>query len=188
LLLEAFSTLAVSLEELHQIDREVLEIVSPLLAGVAAGLVYEVAPDPTAAERPAWTLRAVRGLGGSRVEDSKYRTPQPAMGSKRRVLRTGVTGTATGARGNETLLLVPLRNPTGNVIGQIALLHVEIVPSASLAQKKAALRGLHNKHDELVEELAERRPGADPDAILQALSPRDLLFEPVHRLVTSAPV
>jgi len=110
------------------------------------------------------------------------------MGSKRRVLRTGVTGTATGARGNETLLLVPLRNPTGNVIGQIALLHVEIVPSASLAQKKAALRGLHNKHDELVEELAERRPGADPDAILQALSPRDLLFEPVHRLVTSAPV
>jgi len=187
LLLEAFAALGVSLEELHQIDREVLEIVSPLLAGVAAGLVYEVTPDPTAAERPAWTLRAVRGLGRSRVEDSRYRTPQPALGSKRRVLRTGVTGTATGASGDETLLLVPLRNPTGNVIGRIALLHVEIVPSASLAQKKAALRGLHNKHDELVEELAERRPGADPDACLQALSPRDLLFEPVHRLVTSAP-
>ncbi len=186
LLLEAFSTLDVSAEQLHQIDREVLEIVSPLLAGVAGGLLYQVAPDPTAAERPAWTLRAVRGLGGSTVEQSKYRTPQPATGSKRRVLRTGVTGTATGARGDETLLLVPLRNPTGNVVGQVALLHVEIVPSASLSQKKAALRGLHNKHDELVEELAERRPGVDPDGILQTISPRDLLFEPVHRLITGA--
>ncbi|MBN2196872.1 MAG: SIS domain-containing protein [Polyangiaceae bacterium] len=183
LLLEAFANLEISLDELHQIDREVLEIVSPLLASVAGGLVYEVAPDPTATERPAWTLRATRGLGRSRVESSKYRTQQPAMGSKRRVLRTGVTGTATGARGDETLLIVPLRNPTGNVIGQIALLHVDIVPTASLSQKKAALQGLHNKHDDLVEELAERRPGTDADQLLQATSPRTLLFEPVLRIV-----
>lgn len=186
LLLEAFGALQLPLDQIHPIDREVLEILSPLLASVTAALVYEVAPDPTAPERPAWTLRASRALGRSRVEDSKYRLPRPALGSKRRVLRTGASCTATGPRGDESMLLVPCRNPTGNVVGQIALLHLELVPSASLAQKKAVLQGLHNKHDELVEELAELGPGTDPEAVLGAASPRKLVFEPVHRIVADA--
>jgi len=84
------------------------------------------------------------------------------------------------------MLLVPFRNPTGNVIGQILLIHVELVPSASLSQKKAALLGLHNKLDELTEEVAERMRTTDIDAVIRAATPRTLLFEPVHRVVTLA--
>lgn len=186
LVLEAFTAAGVSPDALHQLDRELLEVVSPLIANVGGGVLYEVATDPTAQERPAWTLRAIRGVGGTRVEDSKYRTPQPALGSKRRVLRTGATCSATGPRGEESMLLVPFRNATGNVIAEILLLHVELVPSASLSQKRAALAGLHNKLEELVEEAAERLRTTDVDAVIRAASPRTLVFEPVHRIITLA--
>ncbi len=186
LMLEAFTATEVSPDQLHQLDRELLEVVSPLVAGVQGALLYQVAPDATAKERPAWTLRATHGMGTSQVESSKYRSPQPAMGSKRRVLRTGATCTATGPRGDEAMLLVPIRNPTGNVIGQILLMHVELVPSASLSQKKAALQGLHNKLDELTEEAAERLRTTDVEGVIRDSSPRTLVFEPVHRIITLA--
>ena len=84
------------------------------------------------------------------------------------------------------MLLVPLRNPTGNVIGQILLMHVELVPSASLSQKKAALLGFHNKLDELTEEASERLRTVEVDRVIRDASPRTLVFEPVHRIITLA--
>jgi hypothetical protein len=84
------------------------------------------------------------------------------------------------------MLLVPFRNPTGNVIGQILLIHVDMVPSASLSQKKSALQGLHNKLDELTEEAAERLRTTDIDTVIRDAAPRTLIFDPVHRIITLA--
>lgn len=184
LILNAMAELEVNDAHLAQLDREMLEMLSPLVTAVQGAVVYEVVSRGDDHANPTWEIQAVRATGDSVVAQSRYASPRIAEGSKRRALRTGSGVTATGRNGTESLVVVPLRSPAGNAIAGLLLLHVAVTPNASLQQKVAALKAIDHKFDELTEELAERIPGLSPEKLLGDTDPRSLIFLDVHELLS----
>lgn len=164
-------------------NRGLLEVVSPLISEVEGGILYEVTGYEEGAAGHTWTLQAVRAIGRTRLEDSRYRTPQVASGTKRRALRTGTALTSPGPAGDENLIVVPLTNPAGNTATAVVLLHVALTPAASLQQKTELLRGIHEKYDELIEALAERAGDLQADDVIREAPPRLLAFKSVDGIL-----
>jgi len=182
LILDSLATLAIADSRLADRDREMMEMLSPLVTAVEGGVLYEVSrgDDPAA---PSWNLRTVKGLPGSDIAKSRYGTPQPAEGSKRKALRTGSATTASGRLGTENLLVLPLQAPSGNAVSGLLLLHLAVTPKASLQQKVAVLKAIDHKYDELTEQLAERFPQVAADRLLGDTDPRTLIFAEVHEIL-----
>jgi fructoselysine-6-P-deglycase FrlB-like protein len=151
-----------------------------------AASVYEVTPDPTAAERPAWTLRAVRGWAGPgrglEVPDAAAGAGIEAPGAPHRRDRHGDRRQRR-------------RNPAPRPAAQP---HRERDrPDRAVARRDRAQRVPRAKEGRLARPAQQARRarrgarGAAPrrgsGRVPPGALPRDLLFEPVHRLVTSAP-
>ena len=182
LILDALTTLAVAESRLAERDREMLEMLSPLVTAVEGCVLYDVTrgDDPALSS---WTLLAVKALGGSHLADSRYRVPSLAEGSKKKALRTGSATTASGRHGGENLLVVPLQAPSGNAVNGLLLLHLAVTPKASLQQKVAVLKAIDHKYDELTEQLAERLPSLAADKALGDTDPRLLIFAGIHDIL-----
>ncbi len=183
LILDTLSALEVANSRIADRDREMLEMLSPLVTAVDGGVLYEVtarSEDPAA---PQWQLRAVRTVGASALDASRYRQPRPAEGSKRTALRTGSALTASGRDGSENLVVVPLQAPSGNAISGLLLLHLGVTAKASLQQKVAVLKAIAHKHDDLTEALAERHPALAADRVIAETEPRLLIFAGVHDIL-----
>ncbi len=181
LILDALAGLDIPASRIAERDREMLEILSPLITAVDRVLVYGVTPkdgDPRA-----WEIRAERASEGVDLSASRYQGSGPAEGSKRKALRTGAALTAAGPGGDENLIVVPLHAPSGNAISGLLLLHVGVTPNASLQQKVAALKAIGHKYDELAEHLAERHSGVAIDRLLGTTDPRTLIFASVHDIL-----
>jgi glutamine---fructose-6-phosphate transaminase (isomerizing) len=184
LVLDALSTLNVANSRIADRDREMLEMLSPLVTAVHGAVVYDVTARGEDPNAPQWDLHAVRALGASTVDASRYATPRQAEGSKRTALRIGSAVTATGRGGGESLVVVPLLAPSGNVISGLLLLHLAVTPNASLQQKVAALKAIAHKHDDLTETLAEHYPTLAADKVIAETDPRTLIFASVHDILT----
>ncbi len=183
LILDALAGLDVPESRIGDSDREMLEMLSPLVTAVEGGVVYDVTARGDDPQSPQWELHAVRAVGASTLAASRYRTPHPAEGSKRRALRTGSALTAGGSSGIESLVVVPLQAPSGNAVSGLLLLHLGVTAQASLQQKVAALKAIAHKYDELTEALAERRPASATDSVIAETDPRTLIFAGVHDIV-----
>ncbi|MDA8231848.1 MAG: SIS domain-containing protein [Magnetospirillum sp.] len=184
LILDVLANLEVPFSRIADRDREMLEMLSPLVTEVQGAVVYDVTGRGEDPAHPAWDIQAARGVGNSSVEKSRYRTPRLAEGSKRKALRTGAAVTASGSHGTESLVVVPLHAPSGNAVSGLLLLHVGMTPKASLQQKVAVLRAINHKYDELTEHLAEKFPHVPADRLLSDLDPRTLIFGSVHDILT----
>jgi hypothetical protein len=106
-----------------------------------------------------------------------------AGGSKRTVLRVERAIWASGASGEENLVLVPLFDEEKGDGEGILLLHVIFVPECSIQQKLAVLRGLGNRYHDIIERIEEVSQGANLEDLLEKISPRDLMLMPVDRLL-----
>jgi glucosamine--fructose-6-phosphate aminotransferase (isomerizing) len=122
-------------------------------------------------------------MGTSKVEDSRYTSPQPVKGTKRMVLRTGRTAYSTGSDGSETIIISPVYIGGGLSCSHEVLLHLEIAPEATLQQKLAILLQLGNKYEALVEQKEEYGLDMEIDEMIEAISPRDLIFSSVSELL-----
>ena len=182
LILDVMASLDIADSRLADRDREMLEMLSPLVTAIEGGVLYDVTrgDDPAT---PSWSLRAIKGVGGASIEGSRYSTPRPAEGSKKKALRTGSATTASGRQGGQNLLVVPLQAPSGNAVSGLLLLHLAVTPQASLQQKVAVLKAIDHKYDELTEQLAERFPHAAADRVLGDTDPRTLVFADVHDIL-----
>ncbi len=183
LILDALSTLAIPESRIAERDREMLEMLSPLVTAVRGAVVYDVTALHDDPVHPAWELQAVQAMGESRLDHSRYVTRRLAEGTKRKALRTGSAITATGHGGGERLAVVPLAAPSGNAVSALLLLHLEVTPKASLQQKVAVLKALSHKYDELTEHLAEHHPHIAMDALLADADPGTLIFASIHDIV-----
>jgi glucosamine--fructose-6-phosphate aminotransferase (isomerizing) len=147
MLVGALESLGVVPANLKQDDQRLLEVLSPVVSGVPAGLLYEIKDkkELDIGAQPA-LIQAIKGMGASKVEDSRYTSPQPVKGTKRMVLRTGRTAYSTGSDGSETIIISPAYIGGGLSCSHEVLLHLEIVPEATLQQKLAILLQLGNKY------------------------------------------
>jgi hypothetical protein len=176
-------SLGVSLNELRDQERELLEALSPLVTGIPGGLVYKVLPPGQSSTDSPPNIQAVRGAGRSRVEQSRYAQPRRAAGSKRRVLRTTSAAWSTGPKGDENVLLLPVTGKNGRTCSSEVLLHLELTTEATGEQKMRLIRQLGAKYDELLELSEEIDRGAEMEELLKNISPRDLIFLPVATLL-----
>jgi glucosamine--fructose-6-phosphate aminotransferase (isomerizing) len=128
-------------------------------------------------------IQAIKDLGSSRIEDSRYASPQPARGTKRKVLRTGRAACTTGSDGHQDVIISPVYIGSGLSCSHEVLLHLEIAPDASLQQKRAILLQLGNKYEELIELKEEFSFDIEVDKMIEDISPRDLIFKPVSELL-----
>jgi glucosamine--fructose-6-phosphate aminotransferase (isomerizing) len=183
LILEALTELDVPVSHIADRDREMLEILSPLITTVSGAVLYDVVGRGEDPDMPQWDIQAVRACGRSTVAASRYRVAQNADGSKRRALRTGRVVTASGPHGSENLVVMPVLAPSGNAIAGLILVHLEVTPKASLQQKVAVLKAIDHKYDEVSETLAETRPGVTLDRVLGDADPRTLVFASVHDIL-----
>lgn len=186
LVLDALDTLGIKDSRIADRDREMLEMLSPLVTAVHGGVVYSVTAAGDGHASPGWDLQARQAMGESSVEASRYQAPRKAEGSKRKALRKGSAVTASGHKGAESLVVVPLRAPSGNTVSDLLLLHVAVTPNASLQQKVAVLKAIEHKYDELTEHLAEKLPTLQPDRLLADTDPRTLIFASVHDIIVAA--
>jgi len=185
LVLDNMRSLGVKTDNLEPLDQSLLEVLSPVVSGVPGCLLYEVI-DRTGfstgfSDRK---IVAVNGTGRCRVEDSRYADPQPAAGTKRKVLRTGLGAWTAGTDGTHNVLIVPVYGEAGGSCSDLLLLHLEIAPQASLQQKIAVLRKLDDKYVDLEEQREELALPMKLDDILNRVSPRDLIFKSVRQILT----
>ncbi|MBI4774001.1 MAG: SIS domain-containing protein [Deltaproteobacteria bacterium] len=184
LLLDSFQLLGVLPDHLMPHDRHLLEALSPVISGVEGGLLYQVLdPIETRADSPPPRIRAVAGTGSSKVEESRYVTPQHAKGSKRRVLRTSKSDWSAGPQGTQTMIVLPVFMESDLVCSHEALLHLVFITQASLQQKIAILAQLGQKYQDLIDQKEELSVAKEIDEILADASPRDLIFKSVDALL-----
>ena len=183
-IVSSLESLGVMPSNLKQDDHRLLEVLSPVVSDVIGGLLYEVTENKEfdSAVQPA-QLQAIKGAGSSKVEDSRYVTPQPARGAKRKVLRTGRAVCVTDSDGHQDVIISPVYIGSGLSCSHEALLHLEISPEASLQQKRAILLQLGNKYENLVELKEEFSIDMEIDEMIEGMSPRDLIFNSVSELL-----
>ncbi|MFO1432155.1 MAG: SIS domain-containing protein [Candidatus Competibacteraceae bacterium] len=181
LLQRALAELGVAAAGLAERDRQLLIALSPFLAGVDGGALYQVMGG--AYERDADTapeIQIVARSGSSVGRASTYDHPHPAAGGKRRVLRLGRALVTTGPNNSESLLMIPVFDEQQWVCEKVVLLHLSIIPQASLQQKVALLKDL-GSYDDAFEAFQEVKPEGNFAAFLEALSPHALIFAPSFR-------
>ena len=184
LLLDNLQSLGIMPDNLKPQDRHLLEALSPVISGVEGGLLYQVLdPIETKADSPPPRIRAIAGAGSSKIEDSRYITPQHAKGSKRRVLRTSNSAWSAGSKGAQTVVVLPVSMESDLVCSHEALLHLVFVSQASLQQKIAILAQLGQKYQDLIDQKEELSLTVEIDEILGDVSPRDLIFKSIDALL-----
>ncbi len=184
LVVNAMRSLGILPEDLKQEDRRLLETLSPFISGVEGSLLYEVV-DKTgyASGSTPPRIQAVKGLGVSRPADSRYAQPQPAAGSKRKALRTGLAAWTTGAGGDQSAIVFPVFKGGDPFCAELLLLLLTIAPQASLQQKITLLQELGNKYDEMVEQRGEMSLAIELESILNDVSPRDVIFKSAQEIL-----
>lgn len=183
LLQRALAELGVAPAGLAERDRQMLMALSPFLAGVEGGALYQVIGGPyerDGEESP--EIQIVRRIGSSVGRASTFDRPGPAAGSKRRALRLGRAIVSTGPNNSERLLLLPVFDEQQWVIQNLALFHLAIIPQASLQQKVALLKDL-DYYEDAFEAYQEVQPTGDFNAFLEAASPHQLIFTPSFRVL-----
>ncbi|HYC03060.1 MAG TPA: SIS domain-containing protein [Azospirillaceae bacterium] len=171
LLHAALAELGVTAAHLAEHDRQVLVALSTVVVGVEGGAFYKL--EGEGADGSA-LLRIAGRSGRSRGVASRYDTPQPATGSKRRALRLGRAILSGGPQGDESLLLVPVFDEAAWTVSGLLLLHTALLPQASLQQKTGLLKDLR-LYEDLYDAFHEASGGGFA-AFLESRSPRDLLF------------
>lgn len=189
LLLKALEELHIQAGEIRKLDRRVLAAVSPIIAEVGGGLLYEVVEMRDAAasglkgEVP--LLQVTAKLGVCEGKPSRYDEPRAAGGSKRTALRVERAVWSSGKGGQENLLLVPLFEEEGGSCRAVVLFHVAFVPEAPLQKKIGVLRATGNRYHEMVERLEELSSPLALEDFLDGVTPRDLMLAPVESLILS---
>lgn len=184
----ALAELGLSAADLSEVDRQTLVALSGVTIGVEGGVHYTV----TGQDADGQVLLRVAGqAGSSRGKASRYDVPHPATGTKRRALRLGRAVLSAGPVGDETLLILPLPREPDWQAGGLALLHLALVPQASLQQKAALLHDLklyEDLYDAFQEGMSSAGDAVDSGrsnfaAFLESLPPRDLLVRTPSSLV-----
>jgi len=170
----ALLELGVAASALAERDRQFLIALSPFIAAVTGGVYYAVLPGERAANA-APLLHVTRKIGDSAGRGSMYDRPQPVAGSKRRALRLGRAIPSIGPDGSEKLLMIPVFDEKEWNCEGLTLLRVDIIPQASLQQKKAMLQEL-GRYDDLCDAFQEVRLGDSFTAFLEAVPPQALIF------------
>ncbi|MFM2044797.1 MAG: putative glucosamine--fructose-6-phosphate aminotransferase [Pseudomonadota bacterium] len=175
-LLAALADLGVAPGTLADHDRQMLIALSGVLSGIAGGLFYRVVERGTDGGH---TLHTIRRIGTSAERPTSYDEPRIAAGTKRRALRLGRAVLAAGRSGKENLVLLPVFDEKEWDVAGLSLLHVEVVPTASLQQKTALLKDLHLYEDlfDAFHEAGFDQGGIDFATLIDRISPRDLMFK-----------
>ncbi len=183
LLQRALAELGVAPAGLAERDRQLLIALSSFLAGVEGGALYRIVGGPyewEGEESP--EIQIVRRIGSSVGRTSNFDQPGLAAGSKRRALRLGRAIVSTGPNNSESLLLVPVFDEQQWVIENLALLHIAVIPQASLQQKSTLLKEL-GYYEDAFEAFQEVRTSGNFAAFVEATSPHDLIFTPSFRVL-----
>lgn len=179
----ALAELEVTAGSLAERDRQFLIALSPFIAAVEGGAMYRIVDkghEHAVEEAPA--IQITRKIGASLGRDSSYEQPHVAAGSKRRTLRLGRALVSTGPGDNEQLLMIPLFDEQAWTCESLALLHLGIIPQASLQQKIALLKDT-GQYEDAFEAFQEVRPADNFAAFLESTSPHDLIFTPSFRVL-----
>jgi glucosamine--fructose-6-phosphate aminotransferase (isomerizing) len=181
LLLDLLDSFGFSERHMGAADRERLVALSPVVTNLSGGLLYEVTKANDSEQRDAtWKIQAVKGYGESRPELSRFCLPREAVGSKRTVLRKGVSVCSAS---NESSIFVPVYAGHGTAITHIVLLHLDIAQQSSLQQKTTILGAFGEKLEELRDRLAEADGEKDFDALLADVPLTTLVFQSVDRIL-----
>jgi glucosamine--fructose-6-phosphate aminotransferase (isomerizing) len=181
---DALVQLGITPRELKAQDRHLLEALSPFLVDISAGLAYKVVQKTAQSESDKTPLlHAVAGLTQAGLAKTRYTQPRPAVGTKKRVLRTGNAALSSGPSYKETIVVLPAFQNSQDKSSKIILLHLNLVQNAALQQKVEALRTLGSKYPELIEQKEERGIEGDLNDIIAALKPRDLFWLPVNDIL-----
>ncbi len=182
----ALAELDVSAACLADRDKQLLMTLSPFIAGVAGGALYQLLDHQHnwCDKEAAPTLQITHKIGCSAGRVSHYDEARQAAGSKRRTLRLGRVVLSTGARGRENLLLLPVFDKNQWLCERLALLHLAIIPQASLQQKQTLLKGL-GQYEDALETFQDHKPTENFAMFLETLSPHDLIFTPSFRVLVS---
>lgn len=167
---ESLYRLGFSPTSLADRDRDVLEIISPLVRGVRGAIRY----SSRSVSESAWVLTAEAAVGAARIQDSRYVSGKTAEGSKRKALRTGSLQFSTGRNQDQSVVVVPMwRN---GVPSDLLLIDLELLRHVPARQMLNILRGLDNAYDEFVDVIGEYQPGASVVEVIGRYTPRSLVF------------
>lgn len=183
----ALAELDVSASCLADRDKQLLITLSSFIASVAGGALYQILHqqrDWQHNNEVAPTLQITHKIGCSSDRASHYDEPRQAAGSKRRTLRLGRAILSAGAGGQESLLLLPVFDKHQWLCERLALLHLEIIPQASLQQKLMLLKGL-GQYEDALETFQDHKPAENFAMFLETLSPHELIFAPSFRVLVS---
>lgn len=173
--LQSIQSLGLMPGTLKEPYRNLLAVLSPLVDRVPGCILYQLSEPKLG--RPEPELRAVKAIGSSKMEDSRYRSPQPVRGSKKRVWRTGHYAWSTGASRKDRVLIIPIFDKDAFCTHQV-LFHLEFRKQASLKEKQELLRALDKKRNELVELFEEKfSDNRDFDQMLNRVSVENLIFQ-----------
>jgi glucosamine--fructose-6-phosphate aminotransferase (isomerizing) len=159
---------------------------SPFIAAVAGGALYRLCDQQREwrEKEAAPTLQITHKIGCSTGRSSHYDEPSQAAGSKRRTLRLGRAILSAGAKGRENLLLLPVFDKHLWLCQRLALLHLKIIPQASLQQKLMLLKGL-GQYEDALETFQDHQPAENFAMFLETLSPHALIFTPSIRVLVN---
>jgi glutamine---fructose-6-phosphate transaminase (isomerizing) len=186
-LLVAVETLSISAAQIKETDRRALRVVSPIITEVNGGLLYGIVrmvdgiPVSVTGDTP-W-IQVTGRLGSSQGRTSRYDRPRPAAGSKRTALRLERSIWTSGPGGQESMVIIPLISEEKGECPGLLLFHLTFAPQASIQQKLAILRGLGSRYHEFIERLEEVSDTRPLEAVLERVSPRDLVLAPVEALL-----
>jgi glutamine---fructose-6-phosphate transaminase (isomerizing) len=186
-LLAAVEKLSVSATQIKEPDRRSLRVVSPLIADVNGGLLYNIVrmvegvPVSVTGDTP-W-IQVTQRFGSSEGRTSRYDRPRPAGGSKRTALRLERSIWTSGPGGQENMTIIPFISEEKGDCQGLLLFHLTFAPHASIQQKLGILRGLGSRYYEFIERLEEVSDTRPLEEVLERISPRDLILAPVETLL-----
>ncbi len=184
LVLDSLRYIGFEADDLGPQDRKLLEALSPVVIGLEGCLLYEVIYEGSGdVNLDKVKIRAIKGLGSSDPSQSKYITPGPVRGTKRKALRTGRLAFTSGATGEESVLLAPLFEGPTPICTHEVLMHLLFANHASLQQKVEILESLGAKYQELEEMTQELGIVEDVGDVINEVNPRDLVFCSVKEII-----
>lgn len=190
LLLKAVETLAALPSQIREQDRRLLRLVAPVISDVAGGLRYSMAhvaaSAPVGVSTGVPLIQVTHRFGICDGKPSRYDKPRAVGGSKKTTLRVERAIWSSGPDGQENLLLIPLFEEEAGDCRGILLFHLNFLPQASVQQKLAVLQGMGNRYHDLIERLEELSYQGDIEAVLDKISPRNLILAPMEKLVPPA--
>lgn len=182
--LNAFDELSMSLDQLMNNDIDLVRVISPILSCVEGGMLFE-SPAGKKLKTNSGDVTKIqisKRFGCSVGIPSTYDKPSVIRGIKRRAVRLGRAFLSPGRKQQENLLIIPLLDNVDYAINKIALFHLGFVEQTSNKRKLDILKGL-GKHSDFIEMLEETRNTARKDEILEAISPRDLVYKSIQEII-----